>query len=101
MKRIKVISDYTALDAPNFLVIIRDDQGDIHINLYEYAGKEPSSSRERGVRIAADGTRHSPEVRQAFYDLITAYEKELADPHTRRDLKMFNDIDTEEGKAKL
>ncbi len=31
MKKVRMVSDYTPLDKPNLLSIIRDDQGDIHI----------------------------------------------------------------------
>lgn len=73
MKRITLVSDYTPLYAANEVTFIQDDQGDVHISLYR--GHET----ERGVRIAASGTRYSHEVRKAFYDLIEALGKEKAD----------------------
>jgi hypothetical protein len=74
MKRIRLLSDYTSTDEPNYLNIIRDDQGDIHVNVY--IGHET----ERGIRIAASGTRHSRNVREAFYRLVDALELEKGLP---------------------
>ncbi|PLS18926.1 hypothetical protein CVD28_00560 [Bacillus sp. M6-12] len=70
-KSVKVLSDYTPANEPNTLSIIKDNQGDIHIHLYR------GNDDERGVRIANNGTRYSPKVRQAFYDLITVLEEEM------------------------
>lgn len=70
MKRTKIVSDYTPLDEPNQLNIIRDSQGDIHLNMVTNSGSE------RGVRVAVSGTRYSHNVRQALYNLIEALEKE-------------------------
>lgn len=70
MKKVKIISDYTSLEEPNFLQLIRDEQGDVHIHMFRY------SDSERGVRIAASGTRHSQKVREAFYHLIQVLEEE-------------------------
>jgi hypothetical protein len=70
MKKVQILSDYTSEDEPNFLQLICDEQGDIHINLLKY------SDTERGVRIATSGTRHSNKVREAFYNLINVIEEE-------------------------
>lgn len=70
MKKVQINSDYTSLDEPNFLQLIRDDQGDVHIRLLEY------SDSERGVRVAASGTRFSPKVREALYHLIDVLEED-------------------------
>lgn len=86
-KRVRILSDYTPADKPNILTILADDQGDIHISMYE--GKK--SDGERGVRIAASGSRHSPRVREAFRAFIEAYEEELASERCRAELKELND----------
>ncbi len=84
MHKIKILSDYSSIDNPNFLVIIRDDQGDIHINIIE------NDEDHCGIRIVADGTRHSVKVRQAFYALIEAYEKELNCKTCHTDISKLN-----------
>jgi hypothetical protein len=70
MKKVQILSDYTSEDEPNFIQLIQDEQGDIHINLFKY------SNTERGVRIAASGTRHSNKVREEIYNLIKVIEEE-------------------------
>lgn len=70
MKRVRVVSDYTSLDEPNVLNLIRDDQGDIHISMVR------NSDSERGVRVAVSGTRYSHKVREALYNLVQALEDE-------------------------
>lgn len=85
-RTVRILSDYTPADKPNILTIHADDQGDIHISMFE--GKK--SEGERGVRIAASGTRHSPRVREAFRDLMQAYEEELASERCREELKELN-----------
>lgn len=74
MKRVKLRSDYTPPERPNSLTIIRDEQGDVHINMH--VSKENKDNGERGVRIAVSGTKHSYKVRQAWYALIDALEEE-------------------------
>lgn len=69
MKHIRLLSDYTSVQNPNYLNIIRDGQGDVHIHVYR------GDEKERGVRIAASGTRHHRKVREAFYALIEALEE--------------------------
>lgn len=70
MKRVQVLSDYTSEDEPNLLQLIRDEQGDVHITLSRH------HKSERGVRVAASGTKYSAKVREAFYHLIDVIEKE-------------------------
>lgn len=70
MKVVELISDYTSLDEPNTLKLIRDSQGDIHLNMII------QSDTERGVRIANSGTRYSSNVREALYNLIKAIEND-------------------------
>jgi hypothetical protein len=84
---IRILSDYTPESKPNILTIHADDQGDIHISMFE----AKRSEGERGVRIAASGTRHSPRVREAFRALILAYQEELADKGCRSELKELNE----------
>jgi hypothetical protein len=67
-QRVELVSDYTPLDDPNKLLLIRDAQGDVHISTFI------SHDDERGVRIAASGTRFNHEVRKAFYTLIDALQ---------------------------
>jgi hypothetical protein len=83
-KRIKILSDYTSADDPNILTVFTDDQGDIHISLFQ------GNDDESGVRIAASGTRHTPRVREALRNLVKAYEEELKDPHCNPILKALN-----------
>ncbi len=85
MKSIRILSDYTPADKPNVLTILQDDQGDIHISMYE-----EKHDGERGVRIASSGTRHSPKVREALRKLIEVYQEELADPKCNAALKEQN-----------
>jgi hypothetical protein len=69
MKHIKILSDYSAGSHPNLLHVMHDDQGDVHVWTTicdEYDGS---------IRIATSGTRHSPEVRIAFYNLIKSTRK--------------------------
>lgn len=70
MNRVRIVSDYTPLDNPNLLNIIRDEQGDIHINMIQ------NSDSERGVRVALSGTRYTHKVREALYNLVKALEDE-------------------------
>lgn len=86
-KKVRILSDYTPVDNPNILTIIADDQGDIHISMFE--GMKHSG--ERGVRIAASGSRHSHKVRDAFRALIEAYEEELESEKCKPELKELND----------
>lgn len=87
MRRLKLLSDYTSLDTPNVLTLIQDDQGDFHVSLYEGA----KSQGERGIRIAASGTRYSPKVRQAFAALMLTLEEELSSPKCHPHLTELND----------
>lgn len=87
MNQVKIISDYTPTDAPNVLTLTYDDQGDVHISIYKSRDND-----ERGIRIAASGTRHTGRVRKAFWDLIEAYNEELADEHCNRDLRAINHL---------
>lgn len=84
---VRILSDYTPVEKPNILTIYADDQGDIHISMFE--GKK--SEGERGVRIAASGSRHSPKLREAFRNLMAAYEEELENEHCRSELRELND----------
>lgn len=63
MRKVKILSDYTPADKANHLILIRDNQGDVHISMVQNDRSSP------GIRIAADGTRHSGKVRRAFYAL--------------------------------
>jgi hypothetical protein len=87
MKTIRILSDYTPANKPNILTIHQDDQGDIHLSMFE----SERHGGERGVRIAASGTRHSPRVREAFRQLIEAYQKELADAECDPHIKEQNE----------
>jgi hypothetical protein len=93
MERIKILSDYTPTEKPNVLTLIYDDQGDVHISLYEGSKDKEFGTGEKGVRIAASGTRHSGRVRKAFYDLIKAYKEELDDEDCHRALKEQNGLE--------
>lgn len=85
MEIIRILSDYTPSDQPNLLLIIADDQGDIHINLHKDVRND-----ERGVRIAASGTRHSVRVRRAWQAFIKAYKEEILDAHCHPGLRKCN-----------
>lgn len=93
MERIVILSDYSAIESPNSLSIVYDEQGDVHIGLYE-------SQEREGVRIAASGTRHSGRVRKAFWNLIQAYKEELADEHCHPHLRKKNGLSGEFGEGK-
>ena len=71
LTNIKILSDYTNEDEPNFLQIIKDNQGDFHLNIVRL------NDSERGVRIANSGSRHSPKVREALLHLMKVYQEEL------------------------
>lgn len=79
---IKILSDYTPADEPNFLQIIKDGQGDFHLNIVRL------NDNERGVRIANSGSRHSPKVREALKHLIDVYEEELKTTHNEALIKL-------------
>lgn len=85
--RVRILSDYTPTDKPNILTIFADDQGDIHISMFE--GKKADG--EHGVRIAASGSRHTHRVREAFRNLLLAYKEELEDDRCRSELRELND----------
>ena len=70
MKKVKLVSDYTPLDKPNALNILRDDDGDFHLNFIKM------NDSEREVRIAMSGTRYSTKVRKALNDLMKAIEED-------------------------
>jgi hypothetical protein len=86
MHRVEILSDYSSLDNPNYLVVVLDDQGDVHIRMVE------NNENNHGIRIAADGTRHSTEVRRAFYALVEVYEKEINSKTCHPDICELNRI---------
>lgn len=64
MKKVKLISDYTPENKPNYLDIIADDQGDYHIRFVKLNNKEDN------IRIAADDQGDSYKLREALNILI-------------------------------
>lgn len=87
MKTVRFLSDYTSVDEPNILTIHSDEQGDIHISMYE----DNEDGCEKGVRIAISGTRYSPKVREAFLNLINVYENELLNKQCKSELQELNE----------
>lgn len=85
MRRVKLISDYTPLEEPFYLDIIKDDQGDVYIT-------PVNKSEESSVRIAASGTRYSHKVRDLLYKLIQAIEDETSEKgKVKRIMKALED----------
>ena len=96
MKHIKILSDYSPADSPNFLNIVYDEQGDIHIWTY------CRENDDKTIRLANSGTRHrtrnSHKIWKAFQELIKAYEAELRDPDCHPDLREINGLPAYQSK---
>jgi hypothetical protein len=88
--KVKILSDYTPNESPNILTMSLDDQGDINITLFE--GSKNNLFPENGIRIAASGTRHSPEARQAFIKFMEEYKKAICDEYSNKSLRELNNL---------
>jgi len=70
MRKVKLISDYTPINNPNYLDIIEDNQGDYHIRFVKLNDKKDN------IRIAAEGTKYSYKVRLALSNLMNVIKEE-------------------------